>query len=326
MKPRAVEKTLTHLVKIKQPTFLWGPPGVGKSMITAKVAKKIGDFIDMRLVQMDIIDLRGVLTIQGGKAVWAPPAILPTKGKGVLFLDEFVQALMLMQNTASQLILDRCIGEYILPDGWAIVAAGNRETDRAGTNKMPSHLANRFTHITVEVDYEDWRVWAVENKVNAMIRAFLGFRPALLHQFNPAEKAFPTPRSWSYVDKILGNGLDDEIELLEVISGTVGEGAAKEFIGFIRIFRELPDYAEIKKNPKGMVVPTNAGALYAVATMLPEFITKPDLKQVFQFVERLPEDFQVIMVNNLVQKKPEMQETSTYIAWAAEHQSLLLNR
>lgn len=324
MKPQAAIRALAHLIAIKQPTFLWGPPGVGKSSIVRQVAEAYGGFIDLRLVQLDIIDLRGVLTIEKGKAVWAPPAMLPTKGKGVLLLDEFVQALPLMQNTASQLILDRRIGDYVLPDGWVVLAAGNRDGDRAATNKMPSHLANRFTHINIEVDYEDWRAWALASKINPMVIAFLGFRPALMHVFNPAEKAFPSPRSWEFVSKIVSNGVDDET-MIEVVSGTVGEAAAKEFVGFVRVFRDLPDYEEIVKSPGSVDMPTNAAALYAIATMIGTRITMRDMRQVFKYVARMPEEFQVLCTRTF-DRNPELIETATYIQWASTHKDLLLNR
>ena len=325
MKPAAAARALTHLIKIKQPTFLWGPPGVGKSSIARQVALAYGQFIDLRLVQLDIIDLRGVLMVENKKSVWAPPAMLPTKGKGVILLDEFVQALPLMQNTASQLILDRRIGDYILPEGWVVLAAGNRETDRAATNKMPSHIANRFTHITVDVDYNDWQSWAVANKINPMVIAFLAFRPAMLHQFNPAEKAFPSPRSWEFVSKIVSNGVDDET-MLEVVQGTVGQAAATEFVGFVRVFRDLPDYDEIVKRPETTDVPTNPAALYALSTMVAVRVSKADMKNVFKYLTRLPQDFQVLAVNTLTRSNKELIETSTYIQWASDHKDVLLNR
>jgi len=324
MKPQAAIRALAHLIAIKQPTFLWGPPGVGKSSIVRQVAEAYGSFVDLRLVQLDIIDLRGVLTVEKGKAQWAAPAMLPTKGKGVLLLDEFVQALPLMQNTASQLILDRRIGDYVLPEGWVVLAAGNREGDRAATNKMPSHLANRFTHINIDVDYEDWRTWALANKINLMVVAFLGFRPALMHVFDPAQKAFPSPRSWEFVSRIVSNGVDDET-MIEVVSGTVGEAAAKEFVGFVRVFRDLPDYEELVKNPGSVDVPTNAAALYAIATMIGTRLTVRDMRHVFKYVQRMPEEFQVLCTR-MFDRNPDLIETATYIQWAASHKDILLNR
>lgn len=325
MKPQAAIRALKHMIAIKQPTFLWGPPGVGKSSIARQVAEEYGAFIDLRLVQLDIIDLRGVLYVDKGKSSWAPPSILPTKGRGVILLDEFVQALPLMQNTASQLILDRCIGEYRLPPEWVVLAAGNRETDRAATNKMPSHIANRFTHINIEVDYGDWQVWALRNKLNAMVIAFLAFRPAMLHNFNAAEKAFPSPRSWEFVSRIVSNGVDDDT-MLETVAGTVGEAAAKEFVGFVRVFRDLPEYEDIVKHPGSVDVPNNAATLYALSTMLATRVQRAEMKAVFKYVERLPEDFQILAVRTLTTNNKDLVETSTYIQWAADHKDVLLNR
>ncbi len=338
MKPAALAVALANLVSLTppQPTFIWGPPGIGKSQIALQVARAYASngskrqsdyFIDLRLVNRDITDLRGILTLDDKKrkAVWYTPDELPTRGKGVILLDEFPQALPLMQNTASQLILDRRIGEYLVPDGWAIIAAGNRDTDRAATNKMPSHLANRFTHLTLEIDYEDWARWAMGNGISPMIIAFLGWRPALLHVFDPALKSFPTPRSWEFVSRIIDAGINDSV-MLEVVSGTVGEAAAKEFIGFVRVFKQLPDYDHIVKKPSDAIVPDNPAAGYAAATMLGTRAQQQHATAIGKYVGRMDKEFQLLTWTTMTKHNPEMAETSSYIKWASENNAMLLNR
>ena len=207
MKPSHVEDSLKLLIKCQQPVFLWGPPGVGKSQVVRQVTRDLDlACTDVRAVLLDPVDLRGLPHINGdNRAQWATPDFLPQDGKGVLFLDELNAAPPLVQAACYQLVLDRKIGEYTLPETWAVIAAGNRESDRAVTHRMPSALANRFVHIEFEADMEDWAAWALNHGIQSEIIGFLRFRPALLHQFDGRadEKAFPSPRAWEFVSKIL---------------------------------------------------------------------------------------------------------------------------
>ncbi len=325
MKPSLIAYALTSLITAHQPCFIWGQPGVGKSQTVAQVAKAMKrQFIDLRLPLLDAVDLRGIPTILNGKTVWNTPSFLPRTGKGILFLDELVQAVPIVQSAASSLILDRRIGEYELPEGWDVVAAGNRETDRAATQRMPSHIANRFTHLQYDVHLEDWVAWALTHDVEAAVIAFLNFRPELLHKFDPAQKAFPTPRSWEFVSRIMKQGMADEC-FMETIAGTVGEAAAIEFTGFFRVFRSLPDYEDICKHPDTALVPDNAAALYAVSSMLVHQAEVKPAKAVFAYVDRLPKDFQVLVYRDITKRNPAMAETQGYISWTVRNQAILLN-
>ena len=162
MKPSEIAYSLQLLTLIQKPAFLWGAPGVGKSQVVAQVAAALGlRLIDIRAVLLDPVDLRGLPTVEDGKAAWAIPAFLPENGAGILFLDELNAAPPLVQAACYQLVLDRALGEYHLPEGWSVFAAGNREGDRAVTSRMSSALANRFVHLSFEPDLDDWSRWAM---------------------------------------------------------------------------------------------------------------------------------------------------------------------
>ena len=136
MKASNLISVITSLSEQKVPTFLWGAPGIGKSSIVKQIADSLNiGFIDLRLALMDPTDLKGIpfYDKESHSALWAPPAFLPRDGTGILFLDELNSAPPSVQASAYQLILDRKVGEYELPDGWAIVSAGNRESDRGVT-------------------------------------------------------------------------------------------------------------------------------------------------------------------------------------------------
>ena len=176
MKASNLTSSISALVEQKVPTFLWGAPGIGKSSIVKQIAKEknIG-FIDLRLALMDPTDLKGIPFYEKDShtALWAPPAFLPREGEGILFLDELNTAAPSVQASAYQLILDRRVGEYELPDGWAIVSAGNREGDRGVTYRMPAPLANRFVHFEMDVDVDDWRFWAYKIELDERIISYI---------------------------------------------------------------------------------------------------------------------------------------------------------
>ncbi|MDE3179672.1 MAG: MoxR family ATPase, partial [Acidobacteriota bacterium] len=135
MKPSGIAEALRVLVRARQPVFVWSGPGMGKSSVVAQVAAGLKlQLRDVRALLLDPVDLRGLPFLgSDGRSNWATPDFLPQDGEGILFLDELNAAPAMVQASCYQLILDRKLGEYALPDGWAIVAAGNRDSDRAVT-------------------------------------------------------------------------------------------------------------------------------------------------------------------------------------------------
>ena len=187
MKPSAVSRALRALViQEEQPVFIWGSPGTGKSAVVNQLAAELEIALrDIRALLLDPVDLRGLPFIgKDGRSQWATPHFLPQDGEGILFLDELNAAPAMVQASCYQLVLDRRLGEYTLPGGWAIVAAGNRDSDRAATTRMPTPLRNRFVHIDFEVDVQEWSEWAIKANVGPEVIAFIRFRPELLSAFD----------------------------------------------------------------------------------------------------------------------------------------------
>lgn len=171
--------------------MIWGAPGIGKSSIVAQVARENDiDFVDVRLSQLAPTDLRGLPVAEDGISKWYPPEFLPRTGKGISFLDELNMAPPAMQGVAQQLILDRRVGSYIVPEGWYVWAAGNRKEDRASVFDMPAPLANRFLHLQVEADFDSFKTYALETGVHEQAIAFLSYRPSLLHKIDPQQPAW----------------------------------------------------------------------------------------------------------------------------------------
>ena len=187
----------------------------------------------------------------------------------ILFLDEINAAPPVIQAASYQLVLDRRIGEYQLPDGVGIIAAGNNEGDKAVTFKMPTPLLNRFVHLDYDVHFEDWHDWAVNGGVEADVVGFLNYKKGLLNQFDAQSKSrgFPTPRSWQFVSKIIDNGVKDNV-LRGLIGGAVGEGAAIEFMKYREVYLKLPKPGDILDRKVTVMPEHGLSAAYAMVTSL----------------------------------------------------------
>ncbi len=330
MTPKHIVTALHTLLAIRQPVFLWGAPGVGKSQVVRQVAAEKGlELRDIRAVLLDPVDLRGLPRITAdGFSVWCPPGFLPGPQDmdcGIIFLDELNAAPPLVQAACYQLVLDRRIGEYRLPDGWSIVAAGNREKDRAVTHRMPSALANRMTHLEFETSLEDWLTWAQEKGLRPEVTAFLRFRPKLLHDFDPlsAEKAFASPRSWEFLSNILEACPAPEAEY-ELYQGTVGIGAAAEFMGFLRVWRELPTVENILEAPDVAQVPDDPAAVYAICEALAQKAAPGNMAAITAYVARLPEEFGVLFMRGAVCRDEALVYTEAFARWAENNSHVLM--
>lgn len=262
MRPSDLSAFLDRLVRnrIKLSTMIWGPPGIGKSSIVQQTAgaHKI-DCIDVRLSQLAPTDLRGLPVADKTNRVsrWYPPEFLPKKGRGVLFLDEINLAPPTMQGMAQQLILDRRVGSYEVPDGWLIWAAGNRKEDRAIVFDMPAPLANRFIHLEVEPDFESFKSYALHAGMSEQIVAFVAFKPALLHKMDAQQAAWPSPRSWQMASDLLRAGLD--------MAPAVGAATATEFNAFVQLYAHLPSFEKILNGDGGDVpFPDEPSVRYAL--------------------------------------------------------------
>ena len=300
--------------------FIWGSPGSGKSAVVNQLAAELEIALrDIRALLLDPVDLRGLPFVgKDGRSQWATPEFLPQDGAGILFLDELNAAPAMVQASCYQLVLDRRLGEYTLPEDWAIVAAGNRDSDRAATTRMPTPLRNRFVHIDFEVDVQEWSEWAIKANVGPEVIAFIRFRPELLSAFDRDSNAFPSPRSWEFVSRILNSKPDPSAEH-ELIAGAVGTGAATEFSAFLRMFRELPNIDAILLNPTQEPVPENAAAQYAVASALARCASDTNFDRICLYLNRLPIEFRVLCVRDATLREPAIRCTAGYVKWAVQN-------
>ncbi len=328
MKPSQIQHSINALLNNDTAIFLWGHPGIGKSSIIKQIAKERGiGFIDLRLSLLDPTDLKGIPFFDktSNQAVWASPSFLPKEGEGILFLDELNAAPPSVQASAYQLILDRAIGEYRLPKGWKIVAAGNLEEDGGITYKMAAPLANRFIHLHMDLDVAEWLEWGYRHGIDYRILSFIHYKNEALFLFDSEKKAFATPRSWEFVSDILSTDLGG-VALLESIAGAIGEETAIEFLNFAKVATLLPDIDAIF-NGENPSPPQEDIALYALVSLLVSgYLQNPSnerLENLLAYLMELKAEFSVMAVQELQHLGVDMLASKRFEEWVEKHSYLL---
>jgi len=273
--PKSAKRSIRKAIQTRRPVFLWGPPGIGKSDIVKQIGEDAGrEVIDVRLALWEPTDIKGIpyYNADKGAMVWAPPAELPTdpESTAVIFLDELNSAPPAVQAAAYQLILNRKVGTYSLPKGVDIVAAGNREGDRGVTYRMPAPLANRFIHLEMKIDFDDFQEWAVQNAVHPEVVGYVGFAKQDLYDFDPKSpsKAFATPRSWVFVSDLLKDDDTDIDTLHNLIAGAVGDGLAVKFMAHRKIAGRLPKAEDILSGKVKDLSIKEVSAMYSLTVSL----------------------------------------------------------
>ena len=315
-------------VSASRPVFLWGPPGIGKSDIVRQVAKSQSrKVIDVRAVMLDSVDIKGLPHVKIDPSTnqhisaWAIPDFLPRLDEpGILFLDELPQAPPLVQSACLQLVLDRRVGDYVLPPQWQIVAAGNRQGDRAGAHAVITPLLNRFLHVDLCPNLEDWLAWATlpSSNIHDSVVSYLRFSPiqdkaagrtsdesryGAISEFSKDARAFPSPRSWHCVSDLAHCNYPDK-QMHKLVVGAVGDSRGSEYMAIRRIINGLPDIDVCLQNPlaaKGLI-PQDPAMLYAfVGAVAGRARTKDmqKLENISLFMSMFPRDFQFKFIKDV---------------------------
>jgi len=302
---------LQQCFKTKRPVFLWGPPGIGKSELVESIAEEMqGHMIDLRLGQMDPTDIRGIpfYNKENNLMDWAPPIDLPSAELAaqyptvVLFLDEMNSAAPSVQAAAYQLILNRRIGKYVLPDNVVLVAAGNREGDKGVTFRMPSPLANRFIHLEMRPDFDAWQRWAVQHNIHKDVVGYVSFAKQDLFDFDPkgSSRAFATPRSWTFVSQLLEGNLPTNIET-DLVAGTIGDGTAVKFMAHRKVAGQMPNPRDILDGKVKELKVKEISAMYSLTISmcyeLKDLNTKKDKVTADEWHEKVDNFFAFMMAN-----------------------------
>lgn len=302
------------------PIMLRGAPGCGKSAVIRGVAERLGiGFIDIRLAEMEPVDLRGLPVPDHDKksVQWYVTADLPRDpdSKGIILFDELTSAPKDLQVAAYELILDRRLGNlYKIPDGWYVCAAGNRTKDKAVACAMSSALANRMMHFDIEADAEQWGAWAISRGLHPSVTGFIAYRPAcLLKMDQNLEAGWPSPRSWERVSNVLK--IFDGDLLKKAVCGLVGPAVGTEFMAFHKLNRNFDSVLKMLTDPKAeVVVPDKADEKYAMVSAISYLLwngrDEADearrIDGMFRVCMKLPADFAALLVKNATVGSPKM--------------------
>jgi hypothetical protein len=323
MKPSALFEALHALIGQRVPLHFWGACGVGKSQIVAQVAGSS--------IRSTCEDCRVSRRRPGGMGAAEIPA---DERSGILFLDELTSAPQMTQAGCYQLVLDWKLGEYRLPDGWVVIAAGNPASERGEHFSMPRPLRNRFVHPDLEPDFEDWSKWAVKAGIRPEIIAFLRFKPTLLHDSDATSdvNAWPTPRSWEMASSVLtgfaarqnGGFLTGASEIeAQLLEGTIGQATTIEFVAFLRLFRHLPSIPEILLNPDTAAVPDEPSARVAIATALGRVLTDHSIGKGMRYLDRMPVELRVLAMRDAAARNRAITHTPEFVRFGVEHAEVL---
>jgi len=270
--PNEAKRALRKCIRINRPAFLWGAPGIGKSDIAHQLgAESNRNVIDIRLSLWDPTDIKGMPYYNPtmNTMCWAPPMEFPTdpESTDILFLDELNSAAPATQAAAYQLILNRRVGTYVLPKGVSIIAAGNRETDKGVTYRMPAPLANRFVHLEMRTDFADWLQWATNVNIHEQVVGYLSFSKSDLYDFDPraATRSFATPRSWVFVSELLKDNDVDDGTLTDLVAGAIGEGLAVKFMKHREIAKQMPNPVDVLTGKVTKTTIKEISAMYSLA-------------------------------------------------------------
>lgn len=323
---------LDTLIDADIPVFIHGSPGIGKSYIVADIAKKYGlELVDVRLSQMDPVDLRGVPAIRDEQTVWMSPVFFPKDrdSRGILFLDELNSAPPSVQAAIYQLVLNRKMGEYELPKGWRIICAGNRISDRGVVFRLPTPLANRMVHLSIEARFEDFKLFAIRQGIHPFVIGFLGFRPDLLTSEPISEDdsnpAFATPRSYHMLSDVLKASKDAALNP-SIVYGLIGYGAGIEFLTYVKVYEKLPDVQAIYRGEYPPVDKSEPAMLYALVSAMVELYrgSEEAAGHLFAFAQLLPVEFGVMLIKDAIVKDPSIAESADFDSWIARYGDYIL--
>ncbi len=333
MKASQLQATIAYAIKHKLPILVKGAPGTGKSDIIAQACTQAGaDLIISHPVVSDPTDYKGLPFPVKDKeeATFLPFGdllkLIKADKPTVFFLDDLGQAPMSVQSSVMQLILARRINGHKVSEHVIFLAATNRRQDKAGVMGILEPVKSRFAAIVeLEVNVDDWVDWAYQQDMPAELIAFIRYRPNLLHDFKPTADIVntPCPRTVAYVGNMMKAGMPQGLEY-ELTSGAAGEGFAAEFIGFLNIYKELPDIPTLIQNPEQAPVPTEPSLLFAICGALVHKAERKNFANILRYANRIPAEFQVLLVKDAIKHNKALSSTPEFNAWAVKHADLVL--
>ena len=315
LKSSELVEALQRVISVGLVPQIEGSPGIGKSDIVRQVAKNWGlKVIDLRLSQAAPEDLNGLPMRKDNKAAFLPFENFPIEGDKIpegyngwlIFLDEITSAPKSVQAAAYKLILDRQVGIHNLHPSVAMVAAGNKITDRAVVVSQSTALQSRLIHLSLEVDTDEWIEWAYKSGIDRRAIAYISYKRGDLYNFDPdhKNKTFPCPRTWEFVSRLIkGRKKLDNIDLAN-ISGAITEALAVKFTTFCELEQAIPTMEAIFKDPENTDVPMQSSHRFFTVTAVVDHVDEKNMATAFKYINRFPEEFQVILLRGIKSRHP----------------------
>lgn len=333
MKPSALSEYLHFAFANNFPVLITGKPGIGKSDIVAQAATANGaQLIISHPVVSDPTDYKGLPFPKknGVTADFLPfgelHQIITTKKKTVFFLDDLGQAPASVQAACMQLLLARRINGHKVSDLVTFIAATNRKQDKAAVAGLLEPVKSRFKTIQeLEVDTDDWVKWALVNDMPTELIAFIRFRPELLDKFEPTKDMVnsASPRTVAAVGIQQAAGLPQKFEY-DVFKGAAGEAFATEYVGFLKLYRELPSIAGIILNPDSAPVPAGPGALFAISSALAQKMNDDNIGAICTYLDRIPKENSVACMKDAASRDRTICNNRAFIEWQEDKSGIIM--
>lgn len=334
---------ISTMFKARRVPYFVGKPGVGKTAMVRDAAAALSvaagahyEVVEVHLASMSEVDVRGFLIPDGADSRFTKPPFWSTidaNPNGILFLDEFPQAAHEVQKAVAPLLLDRRIGDFVLPEGWHVVLAGNSTEDNAGANTLLSHVLNRLCYIKVFApDPDKWVIWAAKQGLPPELLALAKLRPGVMFDAPlPAADDTPycTPRSVHALGDIANQypgglrAMVTEPLGMAMIAGLVGDGAAAEIAGLVRTTMKLPSFEEICKDPKGTRIPEAMDEAYAALMLCAVRADPTKHPQAMEYVLRFQPNFALVGVVAMVNRDYAFANNASLGKWIEANRELL---
>lgn len=335
--------TINELVRLiptigeKLTPIIQSEPGCGKTSLLSMLEDNMGDKYDYIYVDCPVKDMQDIaMTIPNHDTRTLETYVgslfkLDSPKPKVILLDEFMKAPKLLQVIFTRLMLERFVGDTPLPQGSIVFGTSNNQSDGVG-DTMLAHASNRVCLLQMQKPkVEDWLVWASENAISPLIRAWVHMFPRALNSYlddnqkdNPyifqpskPQLSFVTPRSLAKASVIVENrDILGEIPTMSALSGTIGYSASADMSAFLSLEKSLPDINEILQQPENVKVPDEISAqLMVMFQALDKLKTQDQLTNFMKFIKRIKSsEIQAIFFTMLVRNK----ETRTLARGNAE--------
>ena len=312
---QAMMRCMAH----EQSILLLSPPGVGKSDSVFQISKEAGlECRSLLGTQIAPEDVSGVPRIVGERSVFCPPRVLLPEDPQpfCLFLDELPACAPDIQKAFYSLLLERRLGEHMLPEGTWVVAAGNRAEDRSLVRSLSAALVNRVTILNVRVDTNEWLQWAKLNRIRSEVLAFVSLMPEVLMRPVPTNPVpFSTPRSWAQLSRAMDLAeqagiLDRETRRALAFGRLTAADAALFCTMADENLQKVPDLHAVLTDPS--LLPTDLSARWLLVHLLRRYVSRQELgegervgfsvdpEQVNRFLASVPLEFRFALLVDLV--------------------------